>query len=78
MKKTILTILKGLALACLGFGALGVLGSVGANEQDNISLLQMLVQVVISVGVIASGVGIGVLREYLKSRFGFETVENEE
>jgi hypothetical protein len=66
IKKAISFILKVICLVFVFGGALMILGSAGALECDNITMLQCIVQVLLSVVVIATGLGIYVLREYFK------------
>ena len=74
MKKIIFGILKGIVLVLLAIGALGILGSIGANEQDNITFAQMVLQILMSSGIIAFAIGLGILREYLRFSFAAEEV----
>jgi len=67
-EKIILSILKGLIIIlCLG-GAFAIYGSVGACEQNHITILQCLVQSVLSGLVIAFAFVLFGVREYLKEK----------
>lgn len=67
-EKIILSILKGLIIIlCLG-GAFAIYGSVGACEQNHITILQCLVQSILSGFVIAFAFVLYGVREYLKEK----------
>jgi hypothetical protein len=67
-EKIILSILKGLIIIlCLG-GALAIYGSVGACENDHITMLQCLVQSILSGLVIVFAFVLFGVRETLKEK----------
>lgn len=43
-----------------------ILGSAGALECDNITMLQCIIQVLLSVAIIIAGLAVYVIREYFK------------
>ena len=67
-EKIILLVLKGLIIILGLGGALAIYGSVGACEQDHITILQCLVQSILSGLVIAFAFVLFGIREYLKEK----------
>lgn len=68
IEKIILGILKALCIILVIGGGFAFLGSVGACERDHITILQCLIQIVISILSVGLALILFVIREDLKDR----------